>query len=63
MWSTEGVEFDVGLSMGEFRYARIAPFRAAVYIGIFSFRGSAVRPISARRTTDKEALLYENREQ
>jgi uncharacterized DUF497 family protein len=59
LWSSEGVEFDLGMVNGEFGYARIAPFRAETYIAIFSFRGSTIRLISARRTTDKEALLYE----
>lgn len=59
LWNVPAPEFDLGLVHGEYRYARLGMLFGAVHIAIFSFRGSVVRLISARRATSHEAKMYE----
>ncbi len=60
LWNTVGVEIDLGVVNGEYRYPRLGIIGKAVHLAVFSFRaGPAVRLISARVATEKEAKYYE----
>lgn len=60
LWSVPGVEADLGVVNGEYRYARLAPLSGVVHIVIFTFRaGPAIQLISARKATEKETAFYE----
>lgn len=60
LWTVPGVEVELGLVRGEYRFARLATLRGAVHLAVFTFRaGPAIRLISVRAATPKEAKIYE----
>ena len=60
LWNVVGVEIDLGVVNGEYRYARLATIGKVVHIAVFTFRaGPAIRLISARFATEKEAKYHE----
>ena len=60
LWNVAGVEIDLGVSKGEYRYARLAMIGKVVHVAVFTFRaGPAIRLISARFATEKEAEYHE----
>ncbi len=60
LWNAAGVEADLGLVNGEYRYVRMAPLKGVVHLAVFTFRrGSIIRLISARQATEKETEVYE----
>ena len=62
LWTVPGVEADLGLVNGEFRYARLAPLGGSVHLAVFTFRsGPVIRLISARPATAKEIQFYESK--
>ncbi len=60
LWNVAGVEIDLGVVNGEYRYARLAMMGKVVHVAVFTFRaGPTVRLISARFATEKEAKYHE----
>ena len=57
-----GVEADLGISNGEYRYARLASLAGVIHMAVFTFRaGPTIRLISARAATEKEIQYYESK--
>lgn len=62
LWAVAGVEADLGMTNGEYRYARLAPLAGVVHLAVFTFRaGPVLRLISARAATEKEIQYYESK--
>jgi len=59
LWAAIGVEFDLGIVNGEYRYMRVGPMLGDVYLAVFTFRGGSIRLISARKATAAEKVKYE----
>jgi uncharacterized DUF497 family protein len=60
LWSTPGVEADLGMVNGEYRYVRLGPIGTIIHIAIFTFRPrQTIRLISARTANSKEIQIYE----
>lgn len=60
LWNVPGVEANLGIVHSEFRYLRLAELAGIVYLAVFTYRaGPAIRLISARKATAKEAQTYE----
>ena len=61
LWAVPAVEADLGIVNGEYRYVRLAIYKGAVHLIIFTYRpGPNIRLISFRAATAKEATIYEN---
>ena len=61
LWAVSGVEADLGVVNGEFRYVRLGPLGGVIHLAVFTFRaGPAIRLISARKATEKEIAIYES---
>lgn len=62
LWAVAGVEADLGMTKGEYRYARLAPLAGVIHMAVFTFRaGPVIRLISARPATEKEIQYYESK--
>ena len=60
LWANTKVEVPAK-SEGEFRYAILGLLNGENYTVIVTYRGPVTRIISARRSTEKEILFYEQK--
>lgn len=62
LWKVRGVEADLGVVHGEYRYARLGPLGGRVHLAVFTFRaGPVIRLSRARPATAQEIQFYESK--